>query len=65
MKRFTRLFRKFLEITQKENSKHNNANEKWTVSRLKDNTFGKYLLVTNTLSSGLLMMAGGTLLLLS
>lgn len=60
MKRFTRLFRKFLEMNQNENSKCNNVNEKWTVSRLKANVFGKYLLVTNTLSSGFLMMAGGT-----
>lgn len=51
MKQFTRLFRKFFE------NSNNSTNEKWT--RLKRNAFGKYLLVTNTFSSGLLMVAGG------
>ncbi|KAG4073952.1 hypothetical protein HA402_014157 [Bradysia odoriphaga] len=58
MKQFTRLFRKFLETTQKRNATHSTNNANWTLSRLKDNAFGKYLLITNTLSSGFLMVAG-------
>lgn len=58
MKQFARLFRTFLESTQKQNSNHRTVRW-WTLSRLKRNAFGKYLLVTNTLSSGILMVAGG------
>lgn len=58
MKRFARLFRKLLETTPKQYSTHSTNNAKLTLSRLKDNAFGKYLLITNTLSSGFLMVAG-------
>lgn len=64
MKQFARLLRKFLESTQKENLVQSTNNRKWTLSRLKRKVFGKYLLVTNTLSSGFLMVAGGNVLLI-
>lgn len=57
MKQFTRIFRKYLETTRKKSTMSKNV--ELTLSRLKENAFGKYLLVTNTLSSGLLMVVGG------